>query len=154
MEIDLFGTFLTARHAFEQLKATRGSAVCITAGQAFDPYWGQAHVGAAKAGIENLMQTLAVEWGTHGIRLNTIIPGPIASTKGVEVMGGDMSDKKMRAAVPLGKLGETTDVANMAAFLASPLAAWVTGTSIRVDGGSNLHGAGGCNNSVKAFFAD
>ncbi|MEM9397025.1 MAG: SDR family oxidoreductase [Pseudomonadota bacterium] len=153
MEIDLFGTFLAAKHALKQLKDTRGSALFVTAGQAFDPYFGQAHVGSAKAGIEMLMQTLAVEWGEYGIRVNTVIPGPIANTKGMEVLGGDMSDERLSAAVPLGALGNASDIANLAAFLASPLAAWITGASIRVDGGSNLLGAGGFNASVKQFFA-
>ncbi|MEL7044650.1 MAG: SDR family oxidoreductase, partial [Pseudomonadota bacterium] len=153
MDIDLFGTFLTAKHSLEQLKETKGGAVFITAGQAFDPYFGQAHVGAAKAGIELLMQNLALEWGPYGIRVNTVIPGPIANTKGMEVMGSELNEESLGESVPLGVLGKISDVANMVAFLATPLASWVTGSSIRVDGGSNLCGPGSFNSVARRFFA-
>ncbi|MEM1141948.1 MAG: SDR family oxidoreductase [Pseudomonadota bacterium] len=154
MDIDLFGTFLTAKHALGQLRETKGGAVFITAGQAFDPYYGQAHVGAAKAGIELLMQNLALEWGPYGIRLNTVIPGPIANTKGIRVMGSELSDQTLGESIPLGVLGEIGDVANMVAFLATPLAAWITGASIRVDGGSNLCGPASFNAVARRFFSD
>ncbi|MEM1404868.1 MAG: SDR family oxidoreductase [Pseudomonadota bacterium] len=153
MDIDLFGTFLAAKHALVQLKQTKGSAVFITAGQAFDPYYGQAHVGAAKAGIEQLMKNLALEWGGYGIRVNTVIPGPIANTKGMEVLGSGLNDQSLADSVPLGELGAIDDVASMVAFLATPLAAWITGASIRVDGGSNLCGPASFNAIARKHFA-
>src|SRR5271165_6702749 len=68
VDIDLLGGFNSARAAFAQLNETKGSIIFISAGQAFVPYAFQAHVGAAKAGIDSLMRNLALEWGAYGIR--------------------------------------------------------------------------------------
>ena len=77
VDIDLMGAYHTARATFPSLKKTRGSILFISAGQAYKAMKYQAHVGAAKAGIEALMKNLAVEWGPHGIRSNSLVPGPV-----------------------------------------------------------------------------
>lgn len=148
IEIDLLGTFHAAKGAFEQLKATKGSAVFISAGQAFAPFYGQSHVGSAKAGIEMLMQTLALEWGESSVRVNCIVPGPTAKTRGMEVLSGDAEEEFWTSIVPLGRLGEASEIASLAAYLATPLASFITGTSIRVDGGQNLSGSTRFNEQV------
>ncbi len=144
VDIDLVGSFHACRAAFEQLRQTRGSVVFISAGQAFVPYAFQAHVGAAKAGIDNLMRNLALEWGRFGIRCNSVAPGPIEGTEGMRRLapaeGG--VHEKLRSAIPLGRYGTVDDIGNAVAFLASPLAAYVTGTVLVVDGGQNLPGSG------------
>ncbi len=144
MDIDLLGSFHSARAAFPQLKETRGNMIFISAGQSYLPYFAQAHVGAAKAGIDNLMKNLALEWGRYGIRSNSIIPGPIDDTEGMRRLapGGDAVNEKLKRAVPLGRYGSVNDIAQMAVFLASPLAQYVTGTAVVVDGGQNLLGSG------------
>ena len=142
VDIDLIGSFNAARAAFEQLRTTRGNLIFISAGQAFVPYHAQAHVGAAKAGIDNLMQNLALEWGRYGIRSNSIAPGPIDGTEGMKRLAPGAIKDKLAAVVPLRRLGKVTDVANAAVFLASPLASYVTGTRLVVDGGQNLPGSG------------
>jgi NAD(P)-dependent dehydrogenase (short-subunit alcohol dehydrogenase family) len=83
VEIDLFGTFHAASAAFSQLRQAGGCAIFISAGQSILPYALQAHAGAAKAGVDNLMRNLALEWGRYGIRVNSIIPGPIEGTEGM-----------------------------------------------------------------------
>src|SRR5439155_22208150 len=80
VDIDLLGSFNASRAAFEQLKETRGTIIYISAGMALMPHAFQAHVGAAKAGIDMMMKNLALEWGHHGIRTNSIVPGPIEGT--------------------------------------------------------------------------
>ena len=75
VDIDLLGSFNACRAAFEQLSATRGCIIFISAGMSFVPYPYQVHVGAAKAGIDNMMKNLALEWGKYGIRSNSIVPG-------------------------------------------------------------------------------
>lgn len=142
MDIDLLGSFNAARAGFEQLKETRGCLIFISAGQSFTPYAMQAHVGAAKAGIDNLMRNLALEWGRYGIRANSIVPGPIRNTEGMKRLAPPDSEDKLAGLVPLQRLGEVEDIGQVACFLASPLASYVTGSLVMTDGGMNLPGSG------------
>ncbi len=146
IEIDLVGSFNAARAAFEQLKETKGNLLFISAGQAYMPYFAQVHAGAAKAGIDNLMKNLALEWGRYGIRANSIVPGPIEGTEGMSRLsptgGEEPKDDRFKRSIPLGRFGTVDEVGHMAVFLASPLAAYVTGSVTIVDGGQNLPGSG------------
>ena len=151
VDIDLLGAFNAARGAFAQLNATRGCIIFISAGQAFVPQAYQVHVGAAKAGIDNLMKNLAVEWGTHGIRANSIVPGPIEGTEGMRRLSTPENDRRNKEVIPLRRYGHTDDIGQAAVFLASPLAAYVTGTVFAVDGGSNLVGSALWNQFVEAM---
>ncbi|MEM1126713.1 MAG: SDR family oxidoreductase [Bacteroidota bacterium] len=142
VDIDLLGSFNASRAAFDQLRATQGSIVFISAGQAFVPYAAQAHAGAAKAGVDNLMRNLALEWGRYGIRSNSIAPGPIEGTEGMRRLAPGEAGQQLRRAIPLGRFGTTDEIGHAAVFLASPLAAYITGTLLVVDGGMNLPGSG------------
>jgi NAD(P)-dependent dehydrogenase (short-subunit alcohol dehydrogenase family) len=142
VDIDLLGTFNASRAAFEQLKETKGSIIFVSAGQAFIPYAWQAHVGAAKAGVDNLMRNLAMEWGRFGIRVNSIAPGPIGGTEGMRRLGPEELHEQFKRAIPLGRFGTVDDIGQVAAFLASPLASFITGSLIIADGGQNLPGSG------------
>jgi NAD(P)-dependent dehydrogenase (short-subunit alcohol dehydrogenase family) len=142
VDIDLIGSFNASRIAFEQLKETRGSIIFISAGMSYTPYHAQVHVGAAKAGIDNLMKNLALEWGRFGIRSNSIVPGPIEGTEGMDRLAPGKVGEKFTRLVPLGRFGQKDDVAEAAVYLASPLASYVTGTVLIVDGGQNLPGSG------------
>jgi NAD(P)-dependent dehydrogenase (short-subunit alcohol dehydrogenase family) len=141
IDIDLLGSFNAARAAFEQLKSTRGSIVFISAGQAFMPYAFQLHVASAKAGIDMMMRNLALEWGRYGIRVNSIAPGPIEGTEGMKRLASPAALEQIRQAVPLGRLGTVDDIGQLAVFLASPLATYITGTLVVADGGQNLPGS-------------
>jgi len=151
VDIDLLGAFNAARGVFAQLKATRGCIIFISAGQAFVPQAYQVHVGAAKAGIDNLMKNLAVEWGKHGIRTNSIVPGPIEGTEGMRRLSTPENDRRNKEVIPLRRYGQTDDIGQAAVFLASPLAAYVTGTVFAVDGGSNLVGSALWNQFVESM---
>lgn len=83
IDIDLVGTFNACRASFQALSRTRGAVLSVTATQAFIPTPLQCHAGAAKAGIEKLTRDLALEWGSVGVRVNAIAPGPIAGTEGM-----------------------------------------------------------------------
>jgi NAD(P)-dependent dehydrogenase (short-subunit alcohol dehydrogenase family) len=143
VDIDLLGSFHAARAAFPQLKETRGSIIFISAGQAFHAYPHQAHVGAAKAGVDMLMRDLAVDWGKYGIRTNSIAPGPIAGTEGMRRLApSEEMMKRLARVIPLGRLGSVDDIGQVAVFLASPLASYMSGSLVVVDGGQNLIGSG------------
>jgi NAD(P)-dependent dehydrogenase (short-subunit alcohol dehydrogenase family) len=143
VDIDLMGTFnvLRAAHAF--LRKPGASVISISAPQAVHPHGLQAHVCAAKAGADMLIRVLAVEWGGDGIRLNSIIPGAIAGTEGMARLApGEAAHAAVARAVPLRRLGQKSDIAEVALFLASPGASYITGAVIPVDGGLTLIGPG------------
>jgi NAD(P)-dependent dehydrogenase (short-subunit alcohol dehydrogenase family) len=151
IEIDLMGAFHASRAAFEQLKATRGNLIFISAGQATSPQAFQAHVGAAKAGIDIMMKTLAVEWGHLGIRSNCIVPGPIEGTEGMKRLSNPEADEANKRALPLRCYGTPDDIGHAAVFLASPLARYITGTVLKVDGGLDLIGSALWNQHVQSM---
>ncbi|HEX7156851.1 MAG TPA: SDR family oxidoreductase [Burkholderiaceae bacterium] len=141
IDIDLLGSFNAARAAFEQLRETRGCILFISAGMAYVPHAFQAHVGAAKAGIDMMMKNLALEWGRHGIRANSIVPGPIEGTEGMKRLSDAARMQALTETIPMRRLGTVDDVGQTAAFLASPLAAYVSGCVVVCDGGQNLLGS-------------
>jgi citronellol/citronellal dehydrogenase len=93
---------------------------------------GMAHSSAARAGMGALTRTLAMEWGRYGIGLVCVAPGWV-DTEGVRGYGEDMDE--VAARIPLGRIGTAEEVGDVIAFLASPAAAYITGTTIVVDGG-------------------
>lgn len=143
IDIDVLGTFNACRAAIDQLKETKGNVIFISAGQAYMPYALQCHVGAAKAANDNLMKNLALEWGPYGIRCNSIVPGPIAGTEGMKRLAPGEIGEKLNEHIPLRRHGQIDDIGQAAVFLASPLASYITGTVLVVDGGQNLPGSGG-----------
>jgi len=154
IDIDLLGSFNASRLAFDQLAQTKGSIVYISAGMGHMPYAFQLHVGAAKAGIDRMMQNLALEWGPHGIRVNSIVPGPIAGTEGMKRLGGDDHQRRGGQGVPLGRMGTVEDIAQAALFLCSPMANWITGVVLNVDGGSGLAGSANFNANAARLLAE
>lgn len=141
VDIDLNGTFHVLRlgHAF--LRRPGACVLNISAPQAYNPTMYQAHVCAAKAGVDMLTRVLAMEWGSEGIRVNSIVPGPIADTEGVRRLAPTPEAlEAMARTIPLRRFGEVEEIADMALFLGSPRARFVTGAVIPVDGGSSLHG--------------
>jgi NAD(P)-dependent dehydrogenase (short-subunit alcohol dehydrogenase family) len=138
IDIDLNGTFHGCRAAYEHLcrSAFGGSIISIITMQALSGWPGAAHAAAAKAGILSLMRTLAVEWGPDNIRVNAISPGPIGDTEGARRIYQERGrEDQERRRVALGRFGKKEEVANAAAYLASPLASFVTGENLIVDGG-------------------
>lgn len=143
IEIDLIGTFHVMRAAFDVARKPGCSMINISAPQSTMPYWGQAHVSAAKAGVDMLTKSLAYEWGEYGIRLNAIVPGPIEGTEGMKRLSPtDEARRAVEDSVPLRRYGTISDIAEIALFLASDQSSYVTGTVIACDGGQLLAGAG------------
>jgi len=142
IDIDLCGTFNTSRAAFPHLAKQGGVIVNITAPQASVPTPLQAHACAAKAGIAKLTQDLALEWGRSGIRVVAVSPGPIDETEGMARLApGDMK-KAFEKQLPLARYGTVDEIAGAVLFLVSPAGSYVTGSTLAVDGGMSLLGAG------------
>lgn len=154
IDIDLLGSFNAASAAFEQLQATRGAILFISAGMAYMPHAYQVHVGAAKAGIDMMMRNLALEWGRHGIRLNSIVPGPIEGTEGMKRLSDPAARSALIEAVPMRRMGSVDDIGQAAVFLASPLATYISGCVVVVDGGSNLAGSGRFNAGAERLLKE
>ena len=102
---------------------------------------GMVHTGAARAGVENMTKTLALEWSKYNIRINAIAPGTIESSglKTYPKQVQDMFEEGMKN-VPLQRYGTVEDVANAVGFMASPLAAYISGVTLYVDGANHLNG--------------
>jgi NAD(P)-dependent dehydrogenase (short-subunit alcohol dehydrogenase family) len=142
VDIDLLGTYNTARAAYEYLRKPGASIVSISANHASVPYPFQAHVCAAKAGVERLTQVMALEWGPEGVRANTINPGPIDGTEGMARLAPTEEHRqRVIDTVPLRRMGSRDDIANAAIFLCSDAAAYVNGAVLICDGGQIHAGA-------------
>lgn len=136
IEIDLLGTFHVMQAVYPHLKKPGASVINISAPQAEVPMVGQSHVCAAKAGVDMITRSLCLEWGAEGIRINSIIPGPIDNTEGMKRLAPTEALRNaVTKSVPLQRMGTTEDIANACLFLASDFAAYITGAVIPVDGG-------------------
>jgi NAD(P)-dependent dehydrogenase (short-subunit alcohol dehydrogenase family) len=141
VDIDLLGTFNVLRASFQYLRRPGASLVSITAGQAVQPMLNQVHACAAKAGVNMITKCLAMEWGPHGVRVNAIAPGPIADTEGMRRLTPSPEiEAAYKRSIPLGRYGEKRDIAELAVFLASEGARYITGAIMDCDGGSILAG--------------
>ncbi|KAI8823111.1 2,4-dienoyl-CoA reductase [Fimicolochytrium jonesii] len=141
VEIDLLGTFNTAKAALPYLKESQGSLLSISATFHYMGSPLQVHCAAAKAGVDAMTKTLAVEWGHYGIRVNAIAPGPIAETVGLQKLTPkniDYSDSLM----PIQSVGKIRDIEHASLFMLGPGARFITGHILVVDGGHWLTGMG------------
>ncbi|MFN7935441.1 MAG: SDR family oxidoreductase [Bryobacteraceae bacterium] len=140
VDIDLLGTYNTCRAAYPHLRKPGASIISISANHAHQPYAYQAHVCAAKAGVDLLTQTIALEWGPEGIRANIITPGPIDDTEGIRRLAPTPEARQNAInSVPLGRMGTKQDIANLALFLSSDASSLISGAIINCDGGQRLN---------------
>jgi NAD(P)-dependent dehydrogenase (short-subunit alcohol dehydrogenase family) len=134
-DIDTLGTFHVMRAAYAHLTKPGASVINISAPQAWLASALQVHVCAAKAGVDMITRVLAIEWGPDGIRVNSVAPGPIEGTEGMERLAPTPEAKARSAkSVPLGRMGTVDEIADMCLFLSSDAARYVSGTVIPVDG--------------------
>jgi NAD(P)-dependent dehydrogenase (short-subunit alcohol dehydrogenase family) len=142
VDIDLIGTFNVIRMAWPHLRKPGAAILNITAAQSWLPTPLQVHVCAAKAGIDQITRTLAIEWGAHGVRVNAIAPGPIEGTEGMKRLASSPeAHQAWTESVPLKRFGTTQDIARAALWLCSEEASYVTGVILPVDGGVALGGS-------------
>lgn len=143
LDIDTIGTWNVTRAAFERgLRDNGGVILNISATLHYAATPLQTHASAAKAAVDSLTKSLALEWGSMGIRVNAIAPGPIDDTEGMTRLAPPDMKAKLEKAIPLGRFGRVEDIANAALFLASDAASYVHGEIFVVDGGAWLPGMG------------
>jgi NAD(P)-dependent dehydrogenase (short-subunit alcohol dehydrogenase family) len=143
IETDLVGTFNTLRAAHEFLKKPSALVLAISAVQSSMPTYAQAHVCAAKAGIDILIRSLAVEWADEGIRCVGIAPGPVADTEGMARLApeGQQSWDRLLRAIPSGRGASKQEIADLALYLASGSGRYINGVVIPIDGGFSAVGS-------------
>lgn len=144
VETDLYGTFFACQAAYPHMRRQRwGRIISISMTLHYRGWPRMAHATAAKAGVDALTRTLALEWAEDGITVNAIAPGPVPTEGATRAFapgsaGGGAIDEGVRRHIPLGRFGTPEDIGRMAAYLASPAGDWVTGQVFVVDGGSSL----------------
>lgn len=140
VETNLTGTFNMSRAAFTHGMGEHGGAIVNIVMENWRGFPGMAHSGAARAGVVNLTQSLALEWARCGIRVNAVAPGIIASsgllTYPQEVRAGF---ERIAKEVPAGRMGTESEIAAAVLFLLSPAAAFISGATLRVDGAGSLY---------------
>ena len=134
---NLTGGFLMARECYNQWMRDHGGAIVNMAADMWHGMPGMAHSGAARAGMINFTETAAFEWAAANVRINAVAPGWIASS-GMDTYPPERGEylRQRGARVPLGRYGTESEVSAAIVFLLSEAAAFITGTTIRIDGGT------------------
>ena len=141
MRINLAGTANMCRAVIPHMRGRRrGAIVCVgsVAGLRGGGLFGSTHYAASKGGVHSLAKGLAREFGSDGIRVNAVAPGVVDT----DIFRGGLTKERrgrIMADIPLGRLGLPNDVAELAAFLASDAASWITGAVLDINGGSHMH---------------
>lgn len=139
VETNLTGTFLMCREAYNQAMGDNGGAIVNMLMENWRGFPGMAHSAAARAGVENLTKTLAVEWAPSGVRINAVAPGLIESS-GLENYPEVAQNfiQEVVKDIPFKRMGTESETAAAIVFLLSPAASYISGESIRIDGASSL----------------
>lgn len=136
VQTNLTGGFLMARECLNQSMQQHGGAIVNIVADMWGSMPNMGHSGAARAGMVSFTETAAVEWASYGVRVNAVAPGYIASS-GMDSYPPEMRPVilNMPRTVPLQRFGNEAEVAAAIVFLLSPAASFITGTTLRVDGG-------------------
>ena len=144
LRTNLVGGFLMAREVFNQSMSkpslgTKGGAIVNMLADMWGGMPGMGHSGAARSGMDNFTKTAAFEWGYAGVRVNAVAPGWIASS-GMDTYEGAFKAviPTLREHVPLKRIGTESEVSAAIVFLLSPAAAFVSGSTLRIDGAASL----------------
>jgi peroxisomal 2,4-dienoyl-CoA reductase len=141
LEIDTVGTYNVCRASFDRWLRDHGGVVLnisATLHYAATPL--QVHASAAKAAVDAITRTLAVEWGALGIRVVGIAPGPIDETEGMTRLAPGDIRARLERGIPIRRFGRIDEIASLAVFLVSPGASLVHGATVVADGGAWLVG--------------
>ncbi|MCW3063759.1 MAG: short-chain dehydrogenase [Solirubrobacterales bacterium] len=139
LAVNLTGAFNVVQSCARAL-AGEGSVTLLSSIDSRSPVAGLTHYCAAKAGLEALVRSAALELGSRGIRCNAVAPGVVRTPLMEPMLAQPGVSESFVDGTPLGRIAEGADIAAAVAFLASPAARWITGTCLTVDGGLSLRG--------------
>ena len=148
LHVNLTGQFLCCREAIREflrrgpqpeVSRATGKIVCMSSVHEVIPWAGHVNYAASKGGIMLMMKSLAQEFAARKIRINSIAPGAIRTPINHDAWATPEAEKKLLKLIPYGRVGEPDDIAQTAAWLASDLSDYVTGTTLFVDGGMTLY---------------
>ena len=143
IETNLTGAFLMSKEVFKKCFRDNGGSIVNVLANMWNGFPMMSHTGAARAGVDNLTKTLAVEWGKYGVRINSVAPGLIHSS-GIDSYADEFKNYIFAAAKnnQANRLGTEEEVAAAILFLLSPAAAYITGETLKVDAGESLYSPG------------
>ncbi|XP_052090990.1 peroxisomal trans-2-enoyl-CoA reductase-like isoform X1 [Mytilus californianus] len=140
IETNLTGTFLCCREVYNQWMNDNGGVIVNIIADMWKGLPMMSHTGAARAAVDNLTKSLALEWAESGVRINSVAPG---SSIYSETAAANYGDPKIFAynipKIPLKRLGTVEEISTSVCFLLSPASAYITGETIKVDGGGSLY---------------
>lgn len=141
-DLNVKSAYVLTREAGKHMVAQKsGAIVNISSGAGVNGVRGGAHYSAAKSALQMFTKVTAAEWGKHGIRVNCVAAGAIASERVLDAWKvAGLEPDQMGAAIPLRRTGTPDEMANMIVFFASDAASYITGETISVSGGPNIGG--------------
>ena len=156
MRLNYLGTFLTMKHVGQQLarQGGGGSMIGCSSHAGADSFRYLGAYGGAKAGLDQLCRVFADELGRFGTRVNSIQPGIVSTELMGPITGGGPLLDDYIPQIPLGRVGEPAEIAEMVRFLIGPESSWITGQLFAVDGGQNLRRGADYGTMLRAFGDD
>jgi NAD(P)-dependent dehydrogenase (short-subunit alcohol dehydrogenase family) len=156
MELNYIGTFLCIKHGGRQMarQGGGGSIIGCSSHAGTDSFRCLGAYGAAKAGLDHLCRTAADEMGTFGVRVNSVQPGIVGTDLMTPITDGGRLLDDYIPQIPLGRIGQPEEIAEMVRFLIGPESSWITGQNFAVDGGQNLRRGADYGELLREFGTD
>lgn len=147
VETNLTGTFLCCREVYNEWMKENGGVIVTIIADMWKGFPGMSHTGAARSAVDNLTKSLAIEWAPSGVRINAVAPGSSIYSDTAAANYAPMGESNIFLhqipRIPAKRLGTVEEVSAAVCFLLSPAAAFISGTTIKVDGAHSLYAPSG-----------